>query len=73
MAKKKVSDGEEGVASLDIHSIYEDSMDTIAKRQGFEASSLDVVPPMSTGLLALDLVMGGGIRPSMVTGAGEEQ
>lgn len=59
--------------NLDLNAFYADTLDTIAKRQGFECSSLDVVPPMSTGLLALDLIMGGGVRPSMVTGAGGEQ
>lgn len=68
MAKKSASS-----EKLDLSSFYNDTLDTIAKRQGFECSSLEVVPPMSTGLLALDLVLGGGIRPANYTGAGEEQ
>lgn len=58
---------------LDIHAMYDDTIQVIAKRQGFESSGLDVAPPMSTGLLQLDMVMGGGIRASMLTGAGQEQ
>lgn len=58
---------------LDMTSFYNDSLDAIAKRQGFESSGLDVAPPMSTGLLQVDMLMGGGIRASMITGAGQEQ
>ena len=65
MAKKQTG--------LDVQALYSDTLDAISKRQGFEASSLDVVPPMSTGLLAYDIILGGGIRPCMMTGAGEEQ
>ena len=59
--------------TLDVAAMFHDTLDVIARRQGFESSTVDVVPPMSSGLLALDLVMGGGIRPCMLTGAGEEQ
>ena len=68
MARKaKVAEG------LDLSTFYTDSLDTIAKRQGFENSGLDVVPPMSSGMLAIDLITGGGFRPANYTGAGEEQ
>lgn len=59
--------------TVDIASIYSDTLDVIAKRQGFESSSLDVAPPMSTTLLCVDMLLGGGLRACMVTGAGEEQ
>lgn len=59
--------------ALDVASFFNDTLDVIARRQGFESSTVDVVPPMSSGLLALDLVLGGGIRPCMLTGAGDEQ
>lgn len=59
--------------SLDIASLYSDTLDVIAKRQGFEASSLDVATPTSTSLLCIDMILGGGIRACMITGAGEEQ
>jgi len=58
---------------IDVYSLYSDSLDVIAKRQGFESSGLDVAPPMSTGMLEVDMVMGGGIRACMLTGAGNEQ
>lgn len=58
---------------IDLMSMYSESMDVISKRQGFESSSLDVAPAMSTGLLCYDLLLGGGIFPCMMTGAGNEQ
>ena len=76
-AKAEAAQAEELVQKnrpkLDIHAMYDDTIQVIAKRQGFESSGLDVAPPMSTGLLQLDMVMGGGIRASMLTGAGQEQ
>lgn len=58
---------------FDMNSFMNDSLGVIAKRQGFESSGLDVSPPISCGLLELDMVLGGGIRPCMMTGAGGEQ
>jgi len=58
---------------FDTASFYSDMMDVIAKRQNFESSGLDVAPPMSTGLLQVDMVYGGGIRASMITSAADEQ
>lgn len=58
---------------FDIMSMVSDSMDTIAKRQGFEASGLDTSPPMTSGMLAVDLITEGGIRPSMITASAQEQ
>lgn len=58
---------------FDTASFYSDMMDVIAKRQNFESSGLDVAPPMSTGLLQVDMVYGGGIRASMITAAADEQ
>jgi RecA/RadA recombinase len=60
-------------AGIDLISMYSDKMDVIAKRQGIETSSLDVSPPMSTGLLCVDMMLGGGARACMLTGAGNEQ
>lgn len=58
---------------FDVAGFYSDTMDVISKRQNFESSSLDVAPPMSTGLLQVDMVYGGGIRASMITAAADEQ
>jgi RecA/RadA recombinase len=52
---------------------YSESLDEIAVRQEFEADPMEDVPPMSTGMLALDLLMGGGIRPAWYTNFGKEQ
>jgi len=81
IAKAKKSAAEEeppqkkkkGVAVLDLLSMYSDTMDVIAKRQGVESSSLDVAPAMSTGNLCTDMILGEGMRPCMLTGAGNEQ
>lgn len=59
--------------TLDVTSMFNDTLDVIERRQGMDSSSLDVAPPMSTGLLQVDMVMGGGIRASMITAAGGEQ
>ena len=59
--------------TIDILSMYSNSMDAISKRQGFESSSLDTSPPMSSGMLCLDLITDGGIRPCMLTAAAQEQ
>lgn len=59
--------------SFDYSSIYNEDMDTIARRQGVESSNLDAGPPVSTGMLALDMQLGGGIRAGMYTSAGDEQ
>jgi recA bacterial DNA recombination protein len=71
--KTAVADVEVKKPKLDIASLYNESLNVIAKRQGFESSGLDVAPPMSMGLLEIDMIMGGGIRACMLTGAGNEQ
>lgn len=58
---------------FDVNALIHDTLNTVAKRQGIVASGLDVSPPVSTGLLMIDLCMGGGLRPGMVTAAAEEQ
>jgi RecA/RadA recombinase len=58
---------------FDAAAAFSGIIDDISKRQGFESSGLDVAPPMSTGYLEIDLIMGGGVRASMVTAAGNEQ
>lgn len=58
---------------IDIAGLYSDTLDVIEQRQGVDTSSLDVAPPMSTGLLQVDMILGGGVRSCMLTGAGNEQ
>lgn len=59
--------------SIDVAGLYSDTLDVIEKRQGIDNSGLDVAPPISTGLLQVDQILGGGIRACMLTGAGNEQ
>ena len=78
-AKKKIATKAEPAAKvskapkLDVAALYGDMLDTIEKRQGIENTGLDVAPPMSTGLLQVDMILGGGLRSCMITGAGNEQ
>lgn len=58
---------------IDLLGMYSNDMDAISKRQGFESSGLDTSPPMSFGMLALDLITEGGLRPCMLTASAEEQ
>lgn len=58
---------------FDVNALIHNTLNEVAKRQGIVASGLDVSPPVSSGLLMVDLIMGGGIRPGMVTAAAEEQ
>ncbi len=62
-----------GSAAFDISSLYSDTIDDVSRRQNFDSDLLEDVPPMSTGILALDLVEGGGIRPAWYTHFGPEQ
>lgn len=67
MAKKKSNTG------IDINAIITDTLDEVSRRQGFESSTLDTAPPVSSGLLGTDIILGGGLRAGMLTAAGEEQ
>lgn len=58
---------------FDYLSMLNDSLEVISKRQGVDTDLMEVVKPMSTGCLARDLAMGGGIRPAMYTNSGWEQ
>jgi RecA/RadA recombinase len=75
--KKKTKTSDESRVSkrpkFDLNAMYSDNLDVIEKRQGFVASSLDASPPISSGMLAVDLMLGGGIRPCMMTGVAQEQ
>ncbi len=57
---------------FDVGAFINDTVDEIAKKQGFESTALDDIPGMSTGMLAMDLVTG-GIKPAWYTNAGGEQ
>jgi RecA/RadA recombinase len=69
----KKSKGDDDGPQIDFSAIYTSNLDEISRRQGFEADVLEDVPPMSTGWLTLDIIMGGGIRPAWYTSYGPEQ
>lgn len=58
---------------FDYDSLLIETIDAISRRQGFDSDALEDTPPMSTGLLMLDLLYGGGIRPAWYTHFGPEQ
>ena len=77
--KSKREDDEDDVGDqdaqefFDVNSYIADTLDEVARRQGFDSSTLESAPPVSSGLLAIDLITGGGLRAGMLTAAGEEQ
>lgn len=75
-AAKLVKDEEEKKPkkkAFDVNSLIYGTMNEVAKRQGLAASSLEVSPPVSSGLLMVDMILGGGLRPGMLTAAAQEQ
>lgn len=70
MAVKKE---QSGAPLFDYNALLVETIDDISRRQGFESDALEDTPPMSTGLLMLDLLYGGGIRPAWYTHFGPEQ
>lgn len=65
--------GSSAPAKFDVRALYAATVDEVAKRQNFDSDLLEDMPPMSTDLLALDLIHGGGIRPAWYTHYGPEQ
>lgn len=60
-------------SGFNVAAMFGNSLDEISHRQGFDFSGLDTATPMSTGILAYDLILDGGLRPGMLTGFGPEQ
>lgn len=73
MVAPKGKKGKKGAASFDVAALYSETIDQVSRRQDFDSDLLEDVPPMSTGILALDLAEGGGIRPAWYTHFGPEQ
>lgn len=69
MVKKKV----EAEAKFDYNSFLTESIDDVSHRLNYDSDPLEEATPMSTGLLVLDLLYGGGIRPGWYTHFGKEQ
>jgi RecA/RadA recombinase len=53
--------------------IYSSVFDEIANRFGNEDGIASSMEPMSTGMLAFDIILGGGLRPAWYTNLGGEQ
>ncbi len=49
------------------------TVEEVSRKQGVDSDPMEDLEPMSTGLLMLDIIYGGGIRPAMYTHAGDEQ
>lgn len=71
--KEKVKKSKSDVAYFDPSLILADDLDDIARRMHINEGGGDPGIPMSTGMLAHDMILGGGIRPSWLTIAGKEQ
>ncbi len=74
-SKKSKDDDDEKPAKkyFDVNKLIHSTLNDVAKRQGVVASGLDVSPPVSSGMLMVDMVLGGGVRPGQLTSAAEEQ
>ncbi len=70
--KKKRSSDDDDDGAFDPYSEFNGVLDEVALKMS-DADTLDDVKPMSTGSLALDIILGGGIRPAMYTNFGPEQ
>lgn len=65
-------DGEETGSGFNPYHYIGLSLDEVAKKLS-DADTLDDMEPMSTGMLCLDLLLGGGIRAAWYTNFGPEQ
>lgn len=71
--KKRKTVDETAEPGVDLAAIYGSVMDEVSKRQGADDGLASDMTPMSTGMLAYDLILGGGIRPAWYTNFGAEQ
>lgn len=60
-------------SGFDYAALLNESVNDVAKRLNYDADPIESATPMSTGLLVLDLLYGGGIRPGWYTHFGKEQ
>lgn len=58
---------------FDVVAFQMDTIDAIEKRQNFQSMPIEDIKAMSTGLLQVDLLLGGGIRPAWYSTVGAEQ
>ena len=60
-------------AKFDYYGFLNETLDDVSSRLNYDSDPLESATPMSTGLLVLDLLYGGGIRPGRYTHFGAEQ
>ena len=72
MARKRVSSDDSDV-KFDYLSLLNETIDDVSHRLNYDSDPLEEATPMSTGMLILDLLYGGGIRPGWYTHFGAEQ
>lgn len=70
MAKKKEV---EAAPHFDYASFLNESVNEVATRLNYDSDPIEAATPMSTGMLVLDLLYGGGIRAGWYTHFGKEQ
>lgn len=73
MARTKKSLPAEDTPQFDYISFLTETVDSVAQRLNYDSDPIESATPMSTGLLILDLLYGGGIRPGWYTHFGKEQ
>lgn len=72
MARKRISSDDSEV-KFDYYGFLNETLDEVSSRLNYDSDSLEAATPVSTGLLILDLLYGGGIRPGWYTHFGAEQ
>ena len=72
MAKSKKQASTDAV-QFDYTGFLTETVDSVAQRLNYDSDPIESATPMSTGVLILDLLYGGGIRPGWYTHFGKEQ
>lgn len=73
MARTKKKAAESDAPTFDYTSFLTETIDNVARRLNYDSDPIESATPMPTGLLVLDLLYGGGIRPGWYTHFGKEQ
>lgn len=71
MARKSVKPTE--APQFDYKAFLTETIDDVTNRLNFDSDPIESATPMSTGMLVLDLLYGGGIRAGWYTNFGKEQ
>lgn len=73
MAKTKKQTATDDAVQFDYTGFLTETVDAVAQRLNYDSDPIESATPMSTGMLTLDLLYGGGIRPGWYTHFGKEQ